>query len=78
MKARVKLVEGMQFVGSADSGHGVVMDAAVEIGGSNSGIRPMLVREFPSVYSWLCVLPFTRTTRPTATGACTTLAGSVE
>jgi len=30
-----------QFVGSADSGHGVVMDAAAEIGGSNSGIRPM-------------------------------------
>jgi len=25
MKARVKLVVGMQFVGSADSGHGVVM-----------------------------------------------------
>jgi len=41
MKARVKLVEGMQFVGSADSGHGVVMDAATEIGGRNSGIRPM-------------------------------------
>ena len=41
MKARVKLVEGMQFVGSADSGHGVVMDAAAEIGGRNSGIRPM-------------------------------------
>ena len=41
MKARVKLVEGMQFVGSADSGHGVVMDAAAEVGGRNSGIRPM-------------------------------------
>ena len=31
MKARVKLVEGMQFVGSADSGHGVVMDAAAAV-----------------------------------------------
>ena len=41
MKARVKLVEGMQFVGSADSGHGVVMDGAPEIGGRNAGIRPM-------------------------------------
>ena len=41
MKARVKWVEGMEFVGSADSGHGVVMDGAPEIGGRNAGIRPM-------------------------------------
>ena len=41
MKARVKWVEGMQFVGEADSGHAVVMDAAPEIGGRNTGIRPM-------------------------------------
>jgi putative redox protein len=41
MKARVKWVDGMQFVGEADSGHGVVMDGAPEIGGRNSGARPM-------------------------------------
>ena len=41
MKARVKWVEGMQFVGQSDSGHGVVMDAAPEVGGRNSGMRPM-------------------------------------
>jgi putative redox protein len=41
MKARVKWVEGMQFVGAADSGHAVVMDAAPEAGGRNSGMRPM-------------------------------------
>ena len=41
MKARVKWVEGMQFVGEADSGHAVVMDASPEVGGRNTGIRPM-------------------------------------
>jgi len=37
MKARVKLVDGMMFVG----GHTVVMDGAPEYGGRNLGIRPM-------------------------------------
>jgi putative redox protein len=41
MKARVKWVDGMQFVGESDSGHAVVMDGAPEIGGRNTGIRPM-------------------------------------
>lgn len=41
IKARVKLVEGMQFVGTADSGHGVVMDGTPEFGGANTGVRPM-------------------------------------
>ncbi|MFO1058690.1 MAG: OsmC family protein [Dongiaceae bacterium] len=40
MKARVKLVEGMLFVGEADSGHAVTMDAAPEAGGRNLGMRP--------------------------------------
>lgn len=39
--ARVTLVEGMQFVGKADSGHAVVMDAPASVGGSDSASRPM-------------------------------------
>ncbi|MEE1656537.1 OsmC family protein [Microvirga sp. CF3062] len=41
MKARVKLVDGMMFVGESGSGHAVVMDGAPEYGGHNLGIRPM-------------------------------------
>ena len=41
MKARVKWVEDITFVGEADSGHAVVMDAAVDNGGNNRGMRPM-------------------------------------
>ncbi len=41
MKSKVKLVEGMQFIGYADSGHGVVMDASFDVGGEDTGSRPM-------------------------------------
>ena len=41
MKARVKWVEGMAFMGEADSGHGIIMDGAPDIGGRNLGPRPM-------------------------------------
>ena len=41
MKARIKLVDGMMFVGESGSGHAVVMDGAPEYGGRNLGIRPM-------------------------------------
>lgn len=40
-KAKVTFVDGMQFVGTADSGHAVVMDGHVSVGGSNTGSRPM-------------------------------------
>lgn len=40
-EAKVTFVDGMQFVGSADSGHAVVMDAHSSVGGSNTGLRPM-------------------------------------
>lgn len=39
--AKVTLVNGMQFVGTASSGHAIVMDADKSVGGSNSGSRPM-------------------------------------
>jgi uncharacterized OsmC-like protein len=41
VRARIKLVDGMMFVGESGSGHAVVMDGAPEDGGRNLGIRPM-------------------------------------
>lgn len=41
MKARVKWIEGVAFLGEAGSGHGVVLDGAPEAGGRNLGLRPM-------------------------------------
>lgn len=41
MKARVKWVDGRQFVGEAGSGHAVIMDGSPEGGGRNTGFRPM-------------------------------------
>ncbi len=40
MKSRIKFVENMQFVGTADSGHAVIMDAPPSVGGNNSGAKP--------------------------------------
>ncbi len=40
-KAKVTLVNGMQFVGAADSGHAIVMDAPASSSGGNTGSRPM-------------------------------------
>lgn len=41
MKARVKWVQDVMFVGESGSGHSVVMDGAPDAGGRNLGIRPM-------------------------------------
>ena len=41
MKARIKWVENVCFVGESGSGHAMVMDGAPEGGGRNLGIRPM-------------------------------------
>lgn len=41
MKARVKWVEGMSFLGESGSGHAFLMDGAPEAGGRNLGVRPM-------------------------------------
>ena len=40
-EARIKYTGGMQFVASSDSGHAVVMDADQDVGGENTGSRPM-------------------------------------
>ena len=41
MKARVKWLDNMSFVGETGSGHSVVMDGAPEAGGRNLAARPM-------------------------------------
>ncbi len=41
MKARVKWLDNMSFVGESGSGHSVVMDGPSELGGRNLGVRPM-------------------------------------
>lgn len=41
MKARVKWLDHMSFVGESGSGHSVVMDGAPDQGGRNLGVRPM-------------------------------------
>ncbi len=41
MKARIKWVEDIMFVGESGSGHTLVIDGPPEYGGRNLGIRPM-------------------------------------
>jgi putative redox protein len=41
VKARIKWIEGVSFVGESGSGHAVVMDGAPEAGGRDLGPRPM-------------------------------------
>ena len=41
MKARVKWVEQVSFLGETESGHAVLMDGARAVGGRNLGPRPM-------------------------------------
>ena len=41
MKATVKWLDHMSFVGESGSGHSLVMDGPPESGGRNLGVRPM-------------------------------------
>ncbi len=41
MKARIKWVEQISFLGETGSGHAVLMDGAPDAGGRNLGPRPM-------------------------------------
>ena len=41
MKASVKWLEDLTFVGESGSGHAVVMDGPPDLGGHNLGVRPM-------------------------------------
>jgi putative redox protein len=40
MKSTIKHVDNMQFIGTADSGHAVVMDGPPSVGGNNTGAKP--------------------------------------
>lgn len=39
--AKVRWVEGMQFVAEAGSGHAIVLDSDPSVGGRNTGTRPL-------------------------------------
>lgn len=41
MKVEIKQIEGVTWLVSGPSGHGIVMDGSPEIGGRNLGMRPM-------------------------------------
>lgn len=41
MKARIKWIENVAFVGESESGHALVMDGSPDTGGRNLGPRPM-------------------------------------
>ncbi|MFT5594671.1 MAG: putative redox protein [Oceanicoccus sp.] len=41
MKARIKWVQDVMFLGESGSGHSVVMDGPEDLGGRNMGVRPM-------------------------------------
>ena len=41
MKATIKWIDGVAFVGESESGHAVVLDGPPTAGGRNIGIRPM-------------------------------------
>lgn len=41
MKARIKWVEGVSFLGETESNHAVLMDGPADAGGRNLGPRPM-------------------------------------
>jgi putative redox protein len=41
MRATIKWVDNVMFVGQSGSGHSVVIDGPPEAGGNNAGVRPM-------------------------------------
>jgi putative redox protein len=41
MAAKVKLVDNLQFVGDAESGHAVLMDGAKDAGAADSAVHPV-------------------------------------
>jgi putative redox protein len=41
VKARIKWVENVCFMGESETGHAVVLDGAPDAGGRNLGMRPM-------------------------------------
>ena len=55
MEASVVWQGGMEFQGSADSGHTITLDAAPDVGGQDHGLRPMELMAL----SWLAARRWT-------------------
>ena len=53
MKATIKWVDGVMFLGESGSGHSIVMDGAEAQGGRNMGVRPMEML----LLAWAAVRP---------------------
>jgi putative redox protein len=69
VEARVKLTADMQFVGTATSGHTLIMDADQEAGGHNTGFRPTeLLLVALGGCSGMDVISILRKKRQTVTG----------
>lgn len=41
MQSKIRLNEGMQFVGTSKSGHSVVLDSVSDVGGFDSSVHPV-------------------------------------
>jgi putative redox protein len=41
LNAKVKWVDGLQFVGESGTHHAIVLDGDIEVGGKDTGMRPM-------------------------------------
>jgi putative redox protein len=41
MRARIKWIENVCFLGESETGHAIVLDGAADAGGRNLGMRPM-------------------------------------
>lgn len=41
LSSKVTYVEGLQFVGNSSTGHAIVMDGDPDVGGNNTGPRPL-------------------------------------
>ena len=69
MKSNVKLIEDMQFIATADSGHAVVMDAPASVGGKNTAAKPSeLVLMGLGGCTWMYVITILRKKKQDITG----------
>jgi putative redox protein len=41
LNAKIKWIEGLQFVGESGTGHAIIMDGDAQFGGQDTGMRPM-------------------------------------
>jgi putative redox protein len=76
VNATVKMVDGMQLMGRADSGHPVIIDADLQVGGKDQGPRPMeLVLMALGSCTSMDVISLLKKMRESLTGLEVTLSG---